>query len=249
MYWSVMRVEMAINSDFTVPAMAKALGDEVKAAKAWLQGRTTALVPQSLDRDMLPIVPEQGPIGSGGSLLMIEDVPRGVAQDHEKVRFHCSLLDDAIDIDLFQTPEVSEVVREVRAPSAPPANVSLLVVGTKRWLFLLSDDEEQTPKKSKNAPKAKSSTKGSDGERDKLSPSPEPPVVEPPSAKHRKAKGSSAVSELDLTPQAVTKHGYPEGAYLLNSKIYIGVRISLLCVLVRFADLERFRSMRRLFAQ
>jgi hypothetical protein len=114
-------------------------------------------------------------------------------------------------------------VWEVRAPSAPPAKVSPLVVATKRWLFLSSDDEEQTPKKPKSAPKAKSSTKGSDGERDESSPSPEPPAVEQPSAKRRKAKASSAVSELNLTPQAVTKHGYPEGAYLLNSKIYIGV--------------------------
>jgi hypothetical protein len=73
--------------------------------------------------------------------------------------------------------------------------------------------------------------------------------MEPHSVKRRKAKGSSAVSELDLIPQAVTKHGYPEGAYLLNSKIYTGVRISLSCALVRFTDLESFCSMRRLFVR
>jgi hypothetical protein len=38
MFRSVMRVEMAIDADFAVPAAAKELGDEVKAAKAWLQG-------------------------------------------------------------------------------------------------------------------------------------------------------------------------------------------------------------------
>jgi hypothetical protein len=146
------------------------------------------------------------------------------------------------DIAHIQTPEVSDVVREVRAPSATPANVPPPVVGTKRRLFLSSDDEEQTPKKVKDAPKPKSSTKGSDGERGDSSPSPEPPAVEAPSAKRRKVKGSSAVSELDLTPQPVTKHGYPEGAYLLNSKIYIGVRIPLFFVLVRFADLRGFAA-------
>jgi hypothetical protein len=70
---------------------------------------------------------------------------------------------------------------------------------------------------------------GSEGQRDPspsvewVSPSPEPEVSEAPVGNHRKAKGSSAVSEMDMTPQAVMKQGYPEQAYLLNSKIYIGV--------------------------
>jgi hypothetical protein len=239
---------MAIDAEFAAPAAAKELGDEVKAAKAWLQSRTTALVPQSLDRDMRPIVPEHGPVASGGFPLMIEDVPRGALRDGEE-RVSCSwftlcVVDNGIDIEPMQTPEDSEVVREVPAPPAPipnvsTPNVSTLVAGTKRRLFLSSDDEEHTPKKAKNSPKAKSS-KCSDDDRDDSSPSPEPPAVEPPSAKRRKAKASSAVSELDMTPQAVTKHGYPEGAYLLNSKIYIGVRFSLPPFVVRFADLGGF---------
>jgi hypothetical protein len=162
-----MHVELAIDSEFAAPAMVKALGDEVKAAKAWLQGRKTALVPQSLDREMVPIVPKQGSIDMGRPLLMIEDVPRVGAQDWDKVRFRLfvsSVVDDASDIARIQTPEVSDVVREVRALSAPPANMSPLVVGTKRRLFLSFDDEEQTLKKVRNAPKPKSSTKGSDGE-------------------------------------------------------------------------------------
>jgi hypothetical protein len=85
-----MRVEMAVDSEFAAPAMAKVLGDEVKAAKAWLQGRMTPLVPQSLDKEMVPIASEQGPIASGRSLLMIEDVPRVGQQNREKVRFRCS---------------------------------------------------------------------------------------------------------------------------------------------------------------
>jgi hypothetical protein len=226
-----MRVEMAIDADFAAPAIAKELGDEVKAAKAWVQGRTTSLAPQSLDRDMRPIVPEFVPISSGRSLLMIEDAPKEVGQVREgKVSFYSARLSHRwFDIDPIQTPEVSEAVREVQAPPAPTPNAPPLVVGTKRRLFLSSDDEEQTPKKMKNSPKAKSSTKGSDDERDESSPSPEPLAVEPSSAKRRKAKASSAVSELDMTPQAVTKHGYPEGAFLLNSKIYIGVRLFPSC--------------------
>jgi hypothetical protein len=78
MFRSIVRVEMAIDAEFAAPAAAKELGDEVKAAKAWLQRRTMALVPQSLDRDMHPIVPEQGPTASGGFPLMIKDVPRGL---------------------------------------------------------------------------------------------------------------------------------------------------------------------------
>jgi hypothetical protein len=81
---SVMRVEMAIDAEFVPPAAAKELGNELKAAKAWLQGQTVALVPQSLDRDMRPIVPEQGPTASGGFPLMIEDVPRGTPWDDKK---------------------------------------------------------------------------------------------------------------------------------------------------------------------
>jgi hypothetical protein len=95
-----MRVEMAIDSDFVAPAMAKALGDEIKAAKAWLLGHTAALAPQALDRDMIPIVLEQGPLGSGGARLMIEDAPRGDVQEHEKVMIRCSLSDDLIDLDI-----------------------------------------------------------------------------------------------------------------------------------------------------
>jgi hypothetical protein len=150
------------------------------------------------------------------------------------------------DIEPLQTPEASEVVREAPAPIAPTSNVHTLVVGTKRRLFLSSEDEDPTPKKAKNSPIAKSS-KGSEDERDESSPSPEPPAVEPPSAKRHKAKASSAVSELDMTPQAVTKHGYPEGAYLLNSKIYIGVRLPLFCFVLCFADLVMLHSTKRSF--
>jgi hypothetical protein len=87
-----MRVEMAIDADFAVPAVTKELGDEMKAAKVWLQGLAMVSAPQFLDRNMQPIAPEQGPIASGGSLLMIEDVPREAAQDKVRVfaAFHCS---------------------------------------------------------------------------------------------------------------------------------------------------------------
>jgi hypothetical protein len=125
----------------------------------------------------------------------------------------------------IQVLDDSEVVREGPDSPAPSPNAAAPVTATKRRLFLSSDDEGNTPKRPKNRANARSSTKGSEDERDASSPSPEPVVVEQPSAKRRKPKGSSAVSELDLTPQAVTKHGYPEEAYLLNSKIYIGVRL------------------------
>jgi hypothetical protein len=115
-------------------------------------------------------------------------------------------------------------------------------------LFLSSNDKDPTLKKAKTSPIAKSS-KGSEDERDESSPSPEPPAVEPPSAKRRKAKASSAVSELDMTPQAVTKHGYPEGAYLLNRKIYLGVRLSLPGFILCFSDLAMLYSMKQSFVQ
>lgn len=41
--------------------------------------------------------------------------------------------------------------------------------------------------------------------------------------KRRRGKGVSAVAEMDMVPQEITKHGYPEGAYLLSSEIYVGV--------------------------
>jgi hypothetical protein len=77
MFQSVMWVEIAIDADFAVPAVTKELGDKVKGAKAWLQGLTMVLAPQSLDRDMQPIVPEPGPIALGGSLLIFEDILKG----------------------------------------------------------------------------------------------------------------------------------------------------------------------------
>jgi hypothetical protein len=126
--------------------------------------------------------------------------------------------------------ETSEVVRAVSVPSHSAPNVQLNVGGTKRRLFLSDDDdEENTPKKPKTSPKVIASPKDSEDQREpsptveRASPSPEPEVPEPSAGRRRKAKGSSAVSEMDLTPQAVTKQGYPEEAYLLNSKIYIGV--------------------------
>jgi hypothetical protein len=113
----------------------------------------------------------------------------------------------------------------------PAPQVTPSVSGRKRRLFLSSDDEERTPKKGKTSVAIETPKPDSEDRRspsptvERVSPSPEPEVLEPPAGKRRKGKGSSAVSELDLTPQAVTKHGYPEDAYLLNSRIYIGVRI------------------------
>jgi hypothetical protein len=87
-----MRVEMAIDADFAAPVVTKELGDEMKAAKAWLHGLAMVSAPQFLDRNMQPIAPERGPIAPGGPLLMIEDVPREAAQDKVgvSVAFHCS---------------------------------------------------------------------------------------------------------------------------------------------------------------
>jgi hypothetical protein len=53
-------------------------------------------------------------------------------------------------------------------------------------------------------------------------------VVGTSAMKRRRGKGVSAVAEMDMVPQEITKHGYPEGAYLLNSEIYVGVRWSFL---------------------
>jgi hypothetical protein len=56
-------------------------------------------------------------------------------------------------------------------------------------------------------------------------PSPASPVPEQVLGKPRRGKGVSAVAGLDTTPQDITKHGYPDGAFLLNSGIYIGVSV------------------------
>jgi hypothetical protein len=67
-----MWVEMAIDADFAAPAVVKELGDEVKAAKGWLQGNTLAPPPQALDRDMQLIVPEPG-TGTSEGILGVGD--------------------------------------------------------------------------------------------------------------------------------------------------------------------------------
>jgi hypothetical protein len=96
-------------------------------------------------------------------------------------------------------------------------------------LPLFSEDEEDTPKRPKKAKKVGTPRVVSDVERspsptiDPASPSPEVQAVEPSSGRHWKCKGASAVAELDQTPQEITKHGYSEHAFLLNSMIYIGV--------------------------
>jgi hypothetical protein len=109
-------------------------------------------------------------------------------------------------------------------PSEPPAMAPTggeSLQGTKRRLFLSSDDEERTPKRTKASMVAMTPSQVPKDRRSPsptikpASPSPEPEVVEPPSAKCRKGKGGSAVSEMDMTPQAITKYGYSGEAYLL----------------------------------
>jgi hypothetical protein len=147
---------------------------------------------------------------------------------------------------LHQMAETSARVRVVPVPTEPAPTVQPNLAGTKRRLFLSDDDdEENTPKKPRPSPKVVASEKDSEELRDRsptverASPSPEPEVLEPPAGRRRKPKGSSAVSELDLIPQAVTKQGYPEEAYLLNGKIYIGVRVFCGFAMSPFANLSR----------
>jgi hypothetical protein len=149
--------------------------------------------------------------------------------------------------------QVSEGVRETsERPVVAPAVVEPLQ-GTKRRLFLSSDDEERSPKKAKGSTVAVTPTRVPKDRRspsptvEPASPSPEPEVVDLPSAKRRRGKGGSAVSEMDMTPQAITKHGYSGDAYLLNSRIYIGVRSAVFASPgYLFADMST--SMRPSFA-
>ncbi|KAF8511608.1 hypothetical protein JB92DRAFT_3117925 [Gautieria morchelliformis] len=70
------------------------------------------------------------------------------------------------------------------------------VKGKKRTLFLSSEEEEDRPQQLKK-------------------------VL---AGKRRKGKGPSAVVAKDMTPQPVTKWGYSEDAYLLNGKIFVGIK-------------------------
>jgi hypothetical protein len=102
-------------------------------------------------------------------------------------------------------------------------------VGVKRRFPLFSDEEDETPKKPKKPRPTKVVVVPSDDERSRSpsvevrEPSPASPIPEQAAGKQRRGKGVSAVAELDLTPQDITKHGYPEGTFLLNSGIYAGV--------------------------
>jgi hypothetical protein len=95
---------------------------------------------------------------------------------------------------------------------------------------LFSDDEDETPKFAKfvkiSMPVSDDERSPSPGVNDR-SPSPEVQVVESSSGRKRRGKGGSAVAEMDQTPQDITKHGYPERAFLLNSEIYIGVSLPI----------------------
>jgi hypothetical protein len=121
------------------------------------------------------------------------------------------------------------VLKESPKPSplpSPSLKPLANVAGTKRRQPLLSEDEDETPKTSKKARKA---AVVSEEERtlsptiEARSPSPEAQVAEPTPGKRRKGKGGSAVAEMDAIPQEITKHGYSEKAFLLNSMIYLGV--------------------------
>jgi hypothetical protein len=105
-------------------------------------------------------------------------------------------------------------------------------VGTKRRLPLFSEEEDETPKKHKKPRPTKTVVVQSEDEQSRSpsvevrEPSPASPVPEQVVGKQRKGKGASAVAELDMTPQDITKHGYPNDAFLLNGGIYIGVSAS-----------------------
>jgi hypothetical protein len=104
-------------------------------------------------------------------------------------------------------------------------------MGPKRRLPLFSEEEDETPKKPKRPKLAKTVAVQSEDEQSRSpsvevrEPSPASPVPEQGAGRQRRGKGVSAVAELDSTPQGITKHGYPDEAYLLNGGIYIGVRV------------------------
>jgi hypothetical protein len=120
-------------------------------------------------------------------------------------------------------PKESQKPLRQHSPSPKaPANAS----GLKRPLPLFSEDKDETPKRSK---KAKKAAVVSEEERTPSptikapSPSPEIQLVESTSGKRQKGKNVSAIAKLDMPPQDISKHGYLEDAFLLNSMIYLGV--------------------------
>jgi hypothetical protein len=97
----------------------------------------------------------------------------------------------------------------------------------KSSLFSPSEDDDDVPKPPKKVRKQRAPTEEPEEEHPS---SPEADIgagsldaVEVPPGKRRKGKGSSAVSAKDQIPQPVAKHGYPKEAYLLNSRIFLGV--------------------------
>jgi hypothetical protein len=82
---TVMRVELAIDADFAAPAIAMELGDEVKAAKAWLQGLTDPLVPPPSTGGSNPAVETLSPDDVGGSTAKDEKVVEEIVQRREDI--------------------------------------------------------------------------------------------------------------------------------------------------------------------
>jgi hypothetical protein len=132
-------------------------------------------------------------------------------------------------------PKVSRKSSPPRSPSPKPPSV----LGTKRRLPLFSEEEDETPKRSKKSQATRTVVAPSEDEESRSpsveapDPSPASPVPEPVVGKQRRGKGASAVAGLDTMPQEITKHGYPDGAFLLNSGIYIGVSVPNVCGCVR----------------
>jgi hypothetical protein len=63
-----MRVEMAVDPDFAAPGVAKGLGEEVKAAKAWLQGLSLPSSKEFVAEERLPAPEAPSGEASGDAL-------------------------------------------------------------------------------------------------------------------------------------------------------------------------------------
>jgi hypothetical protein len=231
-----MRVELSVNEDLEIPPAAKQLGEEVRTVQAWLDSSELFGTPNLLDDEAPQAIAAPEPVSIVDDVV---GVPVAVGES-EKVGENVGVAEAQVGSCFrYVFPSLTPLPqRKGSVPKGPPKGSvqrspspkwPTASGGAKRRLPLFSDDKDDTPQWAKKVKPAKATTLISDGERspsreiEERSPLPEIPVVGTSSAKRRRGKGVSAMAEMDSIPQEITKHGYPEGAFLLNSEIYVGV--------------------------
>ncbi|KAF8513360.1 hypothetical protein JB92DRAFT_3116429 [Gautieria morchelliformis] len=209
---TAMHVEAIVDPSFEHPSDVDDLLKEVKPSKEWLESLVFTLSPAFLDSEVAAKAAEVDGAavkGSEGERSSVGKVVVGERAVVKEAEVEGSTAREPKDTVIVIKPPVtfSESSRSIPTTQA---------VRTKRRLmFLLSDDEHDdalTPKKARM----------DSGSQPAKSPSPEIVAIEPTPAQRRKGRANALVAESDKVPQSVAKQGYPDHAYLLGWKIYIG---------------------------